>query len=147
MPTGERVYPFRGFNFRLEIAQMSEAVAAFREVDGLTVNTDVVEYRVGSSRDNFPVKLTGLSHSANLVLKRGITTNTELWLWYRQVLNGVIDRRNGSVVLMDEERNDVLRWNFYQAWPCKLDFPMLNATTNEVAVISAELCVENLELV
>lgn len=147
MPTGDRVDPFRGFNFRFEVTHMSEALAAFREVSGLTANTDVTEYRDGNSPDLHPKKLFGLRKYSNLVLKRGVTTNSELWLWYRQIVNGIADRRNGAVVLLDEEHNDVLRWNFYEAWPCKLDFPTLNATTNEVAIVSLELCVEKLEMV
>lgn len=147
MPIGERDDPLRGFNFRVEITTMSEAVAAFREVSGLTANIDVTEYREGNSRDLHPKKLFGLRKYSNVSLKKGITTNNELWLWYRQVVNGVADRRNGAIVLLDEEHNDVLRWNFYEAWPCKLDLPTLNATTNEVAVIAMELAVEKLEMV
>jgi phage tail-like protein len=147
MPTGDRVDPFPGYNFLVEVTTMSDAVAAFREVSGLTVNTDVTEYREGNSLDLHPKKLFGLRKYSNLVLKRGITTNNELWLWYRQIVNGVADRRNGAIVLLDEEHHPVLRWNFYEAWPCKLDFPTFNATTNEVAVVALELCVEKLEMV
>ena len=147
MATGDRVDPFTGYNFHVEIANTSDAVAAFREVSGMTVNTDVIEYREGNSKDLHPKKLMGLRKSSNLVFKKGITVNKELWLWYRQIVNGVHDRRNGSVVLHDELGQEVLTWNFYEAWPTKIEFPTLNANTNEVAVISMELVVEKLELV
>lgn len=146
MPTGDRIDPYRGFNFRIELASMSEAVAAFREASGFTASIDVTEYRDGNSRDLHPKKLFGLRKYTNIVLKRGITQNKELWVWYRTIVNGVADRRNGSVVLLDEEGNDQLRWNFFEAWPCKLDWPTFNATTNEVAVETLELCVEKIEL-
>jgi phage tail-like protein len=147
MPTGDRIDPFRGFNFRVEIASTSEVVAAFREVSGLAGSVDVAEYRDGNSRDLHPKKLFGLRKYTNIVLKRGITLNNELWLWYRQIVNGIADRRNGSILLLDEEHNDTLRWNFVEAWPCKLDWPTFNATTNDVAVETLELCVEKIELV
>jgi phage tail-like protein len=147
MATGDRVDPFRGFNFRVEIANTSQAVAAFREVSGLTANVDPVEYRVGNSHDLHVVKLFGLRKYSNVIFKWGITTNNELWTWYKQIVNGIVDRRNGAVVLLDEVGADVLRWNFYEGWPCKLDWPAMNATTNEVAVQSLELCVEKVELV
>jgi phage tail-like protein len=147
MATGDRVDPFRGFNFRVEITNTSPAVGAFREVSGLTANVDPVEYRVGNSPDLHVTKLFGLRKYSNLMFKWGITTNTELWTWYKQIVNGVVDRRNGAVVLLDEVGADVLRWNFYEAWPCKLDWPAMNATTNEVAVQTLELCVEKVELV
>jgi phage tail-like protein len=147
MATGERIDPFRGFNFRVEIIGMSQMVAAFREVSGLTANVDSVEYRDGNSRDLHVKKLFGLRKYSNIVLKRGITLNTELWGWYRQIVNGEAVRRNGAVVMLDELGADTLRWNFYEGWPCKLDWPALNATTNEVAVETLELCVEKIELV
>jgi phage tail-like protein len=147
MATGDRNDPFRGYSFRVEIAGTSEAIAAFREVSGLTNTIDPIEYRVGNSRDLHVVKLFGLRKSANLVFRKGITRNVELWAWYRQIVNGVEDRRNGSIVLLDEQFGDVLRWNFYEAWPCKWEGPTFNATTNEVALESVELCVEKLELV
>jgi phage tail-like protein len=147
MATGERIDPFRGFNFRIEINGASQTVAGFREVSGITANVDPVEYREGNSKDLHVKKLYGLRKYANVVLKRGITFNTELWVWYRQIVNGVDDRRNGAIVMLDELGVDALRWNFYEAWPCKLDWPALNATTNEVAIETLELCVEKIELV
>lgn len=147
MATGDRNDPYRGFNFRVEISGTSEAVAAFREVSGLTNSIAPVEYRVGNSRDLHVKKLFGLRSSSNLVFRNGITQNAELWNWYKAIVNGVADRRNGSVIMLDEEFGDVLRWNFYEAWPCKYEAPMFNATTNEVAMQAVELCVEKLELV
>jgi phage tail-like protein len=149
MATGDRDDPYRGFNFRIEITGTTPAVAAFREASGLTASVDPVEYRNGNSPDLHVKKLFGLRKYTNVILKRGITTNNELWVWYRQIVNGIADRRNGAVVMLDEVGADVhgLRWNFYEAWPCKLDWPALNATTNEVAVETLEMCVEKIELV
>jgi phage tail-like protein len=147
MPTGDRVDPFRGFNFRVEITNTSQAVAAFREVSGLGSSADAIEYRVGNSPDLHVVKLPGLVKYTNIVFKWGITLNEELWLWYKQIVNGVADRRNGAVVLLDEVGADVLRWNFYEAWPTKIEWPSLNATANEAAINSFELAVEKTELV
>jgi phage tail-like protein len=46
MPTGERIDPYRGFNFRVELGGTS--VAAFREASGLSFTIDPVEYREGT---------------------------------------------------------------------------------------------------
>lgn len=147
MATGDRNDPYRGYNFRIEITGTTEAVAAFREVSGLSNTIDPIEYRVGNSRDLHPKKLPGIRKSANIVLRRGITQNGELWTWYRQIVNGVEDRRNGSIVMLDEQFADVLRWNFYEAWPCKYEAPTFNATTSEIGLETVELCVEKLEMV
>jgi phage tail-like protein len=147
MATGDRVDPYRGYNFRIEIDNTSGAVAGFREVSGLSFTTDPVEYREGTDPARHVRKLYGLAKYANLVFKRGITQNVELWNWYRNVVNGVEDRRNGAVVLRDDQQADVMRWNFSAGWLCKWEGPSFNGTTNEVALESLEIAVEFVELV
>jgi len=144
MPTGERKDPFRGFNFRVEID--NSTVAGFRECSGLSLNTDPVDYREGTDVPLSVRKLTGLRKFTNITLKRGYTDNTELWKWYKNVLNGVTDRRNGSIVLQDEEHNDVLRWNFENGWIAKWEGPTMNATSNDVAIESIEIVHERVVL-
>ncbi len=144
MATGERIDPYRGYNFRMEIDGIS--VGAFSEVSGLSSEGDAVEYREGTDVPLTVRKLIGLRKYTNITLKRGYTQNTELWDWYRNIVNGVSDRRNGSVILMDEERNDVMRWDFENAWPNKIEAPGFNATGNEVAIETIELVHEGLAL-
>lgn len=140
-----RVDPLHGFNFRVEIDKTS--VASFRECGGLTATTDSVDYREGKDVSLNPRKLPALSKVTNITLKRGWTTNQDLWKWYKNILNGVPDRRNGAIVLQDEQHNDVLRWNFENGWICKWEGPAMNATSNDVAIESIEICHERLELV
>jgi phage tail-like protein len=144
MATGERTDPYRSFNFRIEVDGLN--FGSFSECSGLTFDVDPVEYREGTDIPLHVRKLTGLRKFANIALKRGFTENNELWNWYKNVLNGVPDRRNGSVVLQDEQHNDVLRWNFENSWICKWEGPAFNATSNDVAIESIEICVERVEL-
>ena len=144
MAIGDRKDPYRGFNFRLELG--ASAVAGFRECSGLSFTNDPVEYREGTDLPLHSRKLTALSKFANLVLKRGITDNKDLFKWYKTVVDGAPERRDGAVVLQDEQHNDVLRWNFENGWICKWEGPMMNATTNDVAIESIEICVEQVLL-
>jgi phage tail-like protein len=145
MPTGERVDPLRGFNFRMELDGTS--VAAFREATGLSFTIDPVEYREGTDPEMHVRKLFGLRKYANITLKRGMTSDRQLWTWFSTVVNGAPDRRSGAIVLLDEERNDKARWVFSAGWICKWEGPALNATANEVAIETIEICVEKVELV
>ena len=144
MATGVRSDPYRGYNFRMEVDGVDEA--SFREVSGLSLTTDPVDYREGTDAWLSVRKLTGLRKYSNLTFKRGITTNQDLWNWYKNILNGVDDRRNGAVVLQDEEHNDVLRWEFQNGWICKWEGASLNATSNDVVIESIEICHERVEL-
>lgn len=144
MATDTRTDPYRGFNFRVEIEGID--VAAFSEVSGLMKERDIVEYRDGTDAANTVRKLMGLGKDGNLVFKRGCIQDDTFWRWYTRIANGEPDRRNGSVVLLNEGHRAVMRWNFENAWVNKLEGPSLKASGNEVAIESMELCHEGLTL-
>jgi phage tail-like protein len=144
MATGNRFDPYRAFNFRLELG--SETVAGFRECSGLSFTTDSVEYREGTDVPNHVRKLPAICKKANIALKRGMTNNHDLFTWYKTVLDGAVERRDGAIVLQDEQHNAVMRWNFENGWICKWEGPMMNATSNDVALESIEICVEDVLL-
>jgi hypothetical protein len=73
-------------------------------------------------------KLPGMTKYSNIVLKWGITDDMTLYRWHRDAINGIPSfRRNGSIVLLDRQRNEVARWNFVRAWPTKYNGPDFNA--------------------
>lgn len=144
MPPPKRTDPYAVFNFRVEIDGI--VVGSFTEVSGLDSETDVIEYRTGDMRMNSSVKLPGLTKYPNVVLKRGMTKDLSLWQWRKAVVNGQTDRRNGVIILMDESRADVLRWQFRNGWPAKWEGPDLDASSSEVAIETLEIAHEGLEL-
>jgi len=144
MATGTRNDPFRTFNFRVEIDGLT--VGSFSEVSGLNAEGDSVDYREGTDLRNNVRKLPGLRKFPNIVMKRGYTENDELWEWYTNILNGVPDRRNGSIILMNESHQDVLRWNFENGWINKIEGPMMKASGNEVAMESMEIIHEGISI-
>jgi phage tail-like protein len=142
--TVQRFDPFRGFNFRLEIDDTT--VAAFSEVSGLQSDGEVADYRTGMDLQLTNRKLPGLRKFGPITLKRGMLADSTLWDWYKNITTGQPDRRNGTVILMDEQRVDVLRWHFQSAFPNKVQASEFKAAGNEVVVESVELVVENIEL-
>jgi phage tail-like protein len=50
------------------------------------------------------------------------------------VIRGQLQRKNGTVVLLDAAGNEKLRWSFFNAWPCKWAGPTFNAKGNDVAI-------------
>ena len=143
MPPGDRIDPYAQFNFLIEIDNLTRA--GFTECSGLTTEQDVIDYREGSE-DTIVRKIPGLRKIANITLKRGFTQDRELWEWRKTTIDGRTERRAGAIVLLDEAREEVLRFNFREGWVCKWEGPQLNASTNEVAIESLEICHEGLEL-
>lgn len=142
-PIGGRPDQYNNFNFLVEIDGI--ATAGFMYVEGIETLTDVIHYREGNEAAKIR-KLPGLHKYTNITLKRGVTSNRELWDWRKTVLDGNTERKNGSIVVLNEAREQVLRVNFLNAWPCRWKIGALDAMESDVLIEELELVVEGLEL-
>jgi phage tail-like protein len=140
--TGRLVDPYLNFNFWVEIDGIHRA--AFHEVSGFDSTIDVIEHREGGENTT-PRKLPGMTKHSNIVLKWGMTDDAELYRWHYNAVRGIVQRKNGSIVLLDRQRQEKARWNFFLAWPSKWDGPDFNAEGNDVAIETLELAHEGLE--
>jgi phage tail-like protein len=149
MPPVYRDDPYAGYNFEITVNGVSDDGSAvkgsFSEASGLEVAIDPIEYRNGSE-DLTVRKIPGLKKFTNITLKRGVTGDLAFWNWILAAMNGAVLRTEGSVVMLDEQKAEVLRWNFKRGWPSKWTGPGLNATSNEVAMETLEICHEGLEI-
>ena len=142
MATGVITDPFVTYNFLVEIDGITRA--AFQEASGFDSTIDIIEHREGGENTTVR-KLPGLTKYSNITLKWGITDDRELYDWHRQIVQGDMLRKNGSIVLLDRRGDEVARWNFVRAWPSKWDGPDLNAEGTDVAIEMLELAHEGIE--
>ncbi len=140
--TADPGYPYTVFNFKIYVDK--NEVGGFSECAGLNMETDVIEYRTGHD-DHSMRKIPGLKKFTNITLKRGFTKDKFLSDWRKTVIDGKTVRHSVAIELLGEDKSPVLRWNFYDAWPAKLEGPALNAKNNEVAIETLEITVERLE--
>jgi phage tail-like protein len=133
--------PYRSFNFLVEIDGITQA--GFQECSGLDSTTASIDYREGND-GRLNRKLLGLNTFSPISLKRGITDSDELWKWRQAIADGKADRRNGSVVLLDEKGDAKIRWSFRNAWPSKWTGPAFNAGGNAIAIETLEITHEEL---
>ncbi len=128
MPPVIRDDPYAAYNFQVIVTGVSDdgnAVSgSFSEVTGLEVEVPPIEYRNGSE-DITVRKIPGLKKFTDITLKRGITGDVDFWNWIVEAINGQVQRTSGSIVLLDENRQEVMRWNFDRAWPTKYTGPTL----------------------
>lgn len=137
MAVNNHSHPYLGCRFRVEIEGVQ--VGGFSEVSGLQVEVEVEDYREGGN-NTFVHKLVGATrYPANLTLKHGLMDATTLWDWHQKVRNGQVERKNGSIILLDSTGLEVCRWNFSNAHPVRWSGPDLRAATAEVALESIEL--------
>jgi phage tail-like protein len=137
--------PYRGFKFKVQIGGITKA--GFREVSVLDAGTDAVDYREGDGTTMR--KLAGLQKFSNITLKRGITTDQDLWKWRSTIMDGKIkdNRKDGQIILLDDEGKEAAEWTFTDGWPTKWTGPTFNATANEVAIDTLEITHEGLKRV
>jgi phage tail-like protein len=140
--TGQRLDPYRNFNFLVELDGIAQA--SFTECSGLGSTTEVIETREGG--DNTTVrKLPGKTSYSDITLKWGLTASRELWEWRQQVVDGDVVRKNGSIVVFDlDNHTEVARWNFVSAWPTRWDASAFSAKGNDIAVDTLVLAHEGL---
>jgi len=135
--------PLVGFNFLVESGGIIRA--GFSECTGISAETDPVEYREG--KDDFTArKLPGLKKFGNVTLKSGVAVDQDLFAWRKTVLDGDVQRRDVSIVVLDEQRNEKLRYNLASAWPSKWMGPELKANASEVAIETLEICHEGVNV-
>lgn len=142
MATGDIPDPYSSFNFLVEIDGITRA--AFHECSGLDSTIDVIEHREGGENTTLR-KLPGLTKYSNIVLKRGITDDREIYDWHLRAVRGNVERKNGSIVLLDRQGTEKVRWNFIRAWPVKWTGPTFNAEGTDVAIEQLDLAHEGLE--
>lgn len=142
MATGERVDPYANFTFLVELDGITRA--GFADASGFDTTIDVHEYREGGDNTTMR-KLPGMAKYSNITLKRGLTDDRELYDWMRGGALGTVERKSGSIVVMDLAGNEKVRWNFVNAWPTKWSAPEFSAKGNDVAIETFELAHEGIE--
>lgn len=136
MTTGERVDPYPGFRFHVEIDAL--LVAGFHAVEGLEVELETEEYEEGGVNHHVHVLPKRLTYS-NLTLTRGVTDSDELWDWLAQSIHGPSERKNGRIVLLDSTGVEAAAWEFLEGYPVRWEGPEFSAAESEVAVEALEI--------
>ena len=127
--------------FKIEIEGVTQG--AFAACDGLEARVDVVDFSDG---DNLTArKRPGRTRFANIVLRRGMVNNTELWNWFQAVAEGQIQRKAGSVIVCGDDGNELFRYNFFEGWPCRWKSLELDADKPGTLVEEIEIAVEKIE--
>lgn len=127
--------PLVSFNFAIEVTGVISGY--FTECDGLGSESEVIEHKImGPGGKEAVRKIPGRLKWGDVTLKRGITANLDFWDWRKQVEDGLVDkaRRDGSIIMYDQEGTEVARWNFEKGWPSKISGPSVKADSNEIGV-------------
>jgi phage tail-like protein len=145
-------YPIPKFHFQVEWG--SDFRIGFTEASGLDFETEVIEYREGSSKKYNKTKQPGLTKYSDVTLKRGTFEGDfdffNLWKqsYYFQEGNktGSKYRRTVTIKLLNENHEPIITWQLENAWAKKVQSTDLKADANEVAIETMELTHEGLTI-
>lgn len=124
---------------------------AFSECSGLEATMEPKVIPEGG-RNFGEHQRAGRTTFSTLVLKRGMTENRDLWIWFDAVANGAYAYRlNAVVTMLDpgqevDHRDGVLQWEVANALPTKFKAADLSASSNEIGVEELHLAHEGLRL-
>ena len=140
---GTWIDPFRAYNFKLEIQGVTEG--HFTQCTGLGIKIQALQYREGGT-SQVVHRLPGPVEYGDISLRYGLTNSTELWDWFMSAVQGTVERKNVSVVMMDSDGvTEVMRWNLINTWPAEWRGAPLDAMGREVAIETLTLVFETLE--
>lgn len=127
--------------FIVEIEGVTQA--QFSSFDGIETHTEVVTFVDGN--DSLVRKRPGRTTYSNLVLKRGYINSEELWQWHKAVIDGRVERKSGSIIALADDGSEIVRYNFFEAWPCRWKGFEFDAKKAGSLIEEIEIVVERVE--
>ena len=127
--------PLLGFNFMLQLE--GKLAGYFTECSGIGSEHEIVEHKVVDEQGHEIVrKIPGRLKWQDVSLKRGITSDLEIWTWRQDAVEGKMSdaRKNCTITMMSRDYAPVAVWHFHNAWPSKVTGPNLKADSNEFGV-------------
>ena len=142
--------PYCQFNFLVDIGDGNTdgPQAGFQEISHIGMEVSVTEYRNGNSKENSPIKITGLNKATDVTLKRGVIGALDLYAWLNDIRNGNQKAlRNVTLQLQSEDHTEVVAtWRLLRARIIKHTSGPLNAKGTDVAMEELTLAYERLEM-
>ena len=135
-------YPPVGFHFRVEFLDIesNDNDIRFQEVSGLSSELTVEEV-VEGGENRFTHRLPGRAKYSNLILKRGLLTDSGLITWCKNAIE-IFDFTPATVnvTLLNEEHLPLSdTYSFIRAWPVKWSVSNFKAQENALTIETLEL--------
>jgi len=143
MAENDRPYSMpRSFHFSVEfqgVSGLKSNDVKFQDVSGLIAELGVEEIRSGGE-NRFSHRLPTRARYQNLVLKRGMLTDSGLIKWFTDAVeNFSFTPATIIVKLLDPDHQPLQSWTFIRAWPVKWSISEFKASENTVVVETIEL--------
>jgi len=115
-----------------QLAVEGRLTTTFSSCSGIGSDQEIVEYQDGEDRTLR--KRPGRNRLLNVALTRNATSDTQLWAWRQDVINGQMNnaRKKCTITVLDSAGKPVMAWELSQAWPCALTAGVKDGTNQVV---------------
>ena len=143
----KREDPLVAFRFALEIE--GKLSGYFTNVSGIGSENEVIEQKIVDPETGETIirQVPGRLTWTEISLRRGVTSNTDIWAWRKLVADGKIEdaRTNCSIIALSRDNQPVARWNFVNAWPRRVTGPEMDAGGADFMVEEVTIVHEGVE--
>jgi phage tail-like protein len=147
--TGRRDFdPYGDYAFKVQIEGVTDdkLTAHFQKFDGFDMEIETIEYKTGE--DAHAHKRNGVPKYSTIKLSKGFIKNKKLWDWCEQTAKGKLERKNVTITVIGEDRDDktaLAQFNFIGCWPSKWSGLRLDGKGSGTMVEEIELVVDYVE--
>lgn len=139
-------YPPVGFHFKVEFLfadGSAKGEIRFQEVGGLGKEMTTEEVTEGGE-NRFVHRFPKGAKYANLILKRGMLTNSDIIQWVKNAIDDFdIQPADVTVTLLNPEHEPLVTWDFVHCWPVKWSTADLKAQENSALIETLELAYQH----
>jgi len=120
----------------------------FTECSHIGSESEVVQHKTVVDGKEIIRKIPGKLAWNNVILARGITSDTQLWEWRKLVEEGKLSdaRQLVYIIMLDRDGTEVARWKLTEAWPCRIEGPNVLGS-DEISIEEIEIVCEGMERV
>lgn len=151
-------YPLIAFRFEVQLTVRDPqrfgltsplCQGQFSEIDGLDMSNEVKTVREGGNNLK-QIHLVGPVTYGQVTLRRGMTTNLDLWKWFRAAAGGEENGRGtmaqGAVIMRDAANQPKFRFELTDCLPIKIKAPALNAKDGAVGIEEMQIAYSSLTI-
>jgi phage tail-like protein len=119
-------------------------IGGVHTVEGLEFEHEVIEYHDG---DNGTTQFRpGRQKQGRVKLVRDFSATKEFHDWRKTVIDGKVQRKSLSIIMLADDGTESIRYNLYECWPTKYIGPSLNARNSANATEALEIAFETMEM-
>ncbi len=145
-------YALPNFNFQVQWGEGKKT--GFSKVRNLGISTEIIEGRIGNSKNHSDTTQPGQQVFENFILERPLMRgDNDFYDWWKSTFffeegeeTGSIFRRTIVISLLNEKSEPIVEWVAKNAVPVRLSWSDLDAEGNSLMIERIEIATEGIEL-